>query len=290
MSIVELQVSLGRRLRVGQKILVGMFLVFAVLAVGIAGAIHNRETGIFAIVCLLAALLSFFEMRQVTDERAINARTLFYFHLWHGRRSKRMAAVWFGMCVLTGVMQFLAQRQMGGLENLVVGYGAYYPAMSGGEWWRVLSGPLFHSGVAHFVGNMVGIALLGPVASMVLTARVAGLAMLLGAPLGLLAAYASNAPQYDSFLGASGGLFALFGLVVGAGVFRPALLPSGLTIYWGLLALIFGVSAELVGAKVSSIAHLAGFSSGLILSLVAVKFVSHSNSETTSSLYASRRQ
>ncbi len=266
-SIDELRVTLRTRLRRSQQVGIWMMIVFSVVSVGVATLVSTRASVAFATACVLGALLHAIDYRSLREDRAVNERTLFFHHLWFGARGKFSVMLCAAFCLVIGGMQAALQYGMNGLEPMVVRFGAYYPEISAGEWWRILTGPYFHSGAPHFIANCFGLMFAGPMLTLVVGPRVAVSTLLLGASAGLLAAFVVDGPGYDSYLGMSGGVFSLLGFMAAAGTLNKRLLPRGLSVMFFWLALIGGVAAEAVPTT-STIGHVAGFVIGAILAAI----------------------
>jgi membrane associated rhomboid family serine protease len=121
--------------------------------------------------------------------------------------------------------------------------------------------------VLHFLANLSGLIFVGPIVWLAVGPWRGVLTFLLGNFAGVLAAFIVNVAGHDSYLGVSAGVFALFGLLVTAGMSNPRLLPRGLAIMLAWLAAITGVGAEMVSST-STVAHLAGFATGVLAALV----------------------
>src|SRR5262249_31480328 len=110
-------------------------------------------------------------------------------------------------CVMFGV-----EVAAGGGSNLDVLYklGAmYWPAVSHGEWWRVIACNFLHFGPVHLAMNMVGLAILGPFVEESLRA-VRYIAVYLLSGIGAMALVGVMQTQQLA-VGASGSIMALVG-------------------------------------------------------------------------------
>ena len=137
--------------------------------------------------------------------------------------------------------------------------GAIYgPAISDGDWWRVVSGMFLHASILHIAFNMFALWILGPQLEMVLgRLRFAALYLLSGL-IGSAAVYLL-APPESSSLGASG---AIFGLMAALLVFAYKMRADV-----SQLMVWIGINAALTffAAGISWQAHVGGFVGGLVL-------------------------
>lgn len=267
MSVDELREPLARSLVRTQQVALWSLVVFACLSLGVLGWVFTRASIAFATMCVLGALLHTTDYRLLRDERAANERTLFFHSLWFGRSGRSGLMFWCVAGLVMGGTQSVLQHSLGGLEPLVIRFGAYYPAISGGEWWRIVIGPYFHTGILHFLANLSGLIFVGPMVWLTVGPWRGVLTFLLGNFAGVLAAFILNVGGHDSYLGVSPGVFALFGLLATAGMVNPRLLPRGVAIMFAWLAAISGVGAEMVSST-STVAHLTGFATGVLVALV----------------------
>lgn len=265
MSVDELREPLARSLVRSLRIGLWTWVVFACLSLAALGLVFTRASIVFATICVLGALWHTTDYLLLRCERAVNERTLFFYSLWFGRSGRSGLVFWCVVGLGMAITQSVLQHSLGGLEPLVIRFGAYYPAILGGEWWRIVSGPFFHSGILHFLSNLSSLILVGPMLWLAVGPRRGVLTFLLGSSAAMLAALVVNLTGNDSYVGVSGGVFALLGLLVTAGVLNPRLLPRGFAITLVWLAAILGVGAEMV-TSTSTVGHLAGFATGVLRS------------------------
>lgn len=263
MSVDELREPLARSLVRSQRVGLWSMVVFACLSIGALGLVFTRASIVFATIVVLGVLMHTTDYLLLSGERAANERTLFFYSLWFGRSGRSGLVFWCVVGLGMGITQSVLQHSLGGLEPLVIRFGAYYPAISGGEWWRIVIGPFFHSGILHFLANLSGLILVGPMLWLAVGPWRGVLTFLLGNSAGVLAALVMNVAGHDSYLGVSAGVFALLGLLVTAGMLNPRLLPRGLAIMFAWFAAICGVGAEALPST-STVAHLAGFATGVL--------------------------
>jgi membrane associated rhomboid family serine protease len=95
------------------------------------------------------------------------------------------------------------------------------PAVRAGEWWRLLSAAFLHGGVYHVLGNLSGLLAFGTVIEFYDRRARVPLAFLVGV---MCCSLASTLAMNATSLGASGGVLALAGYLLGARVG-----PSGAT-------------------------------------------------------------
>lgn len=146
-------------------------------------------------------------------------------------------------------------------------YGIEYgPAVSHGEWWRLVTAAFLHAGILHILFNMIALyqvgrfieIIYGPVRMLVLY-----VASMLAAGFSVLF-FNYQAPT----LGASGAIFGLFGALLAFGLRRGpagrALVQQSLGVI--ILNLVYGFAA--VG--ISNAAHLGGLVAGFLIGLPLV--------------------
>ncbi|WP_346838299.1 rhombosortase [Microbulbifer sp. SAOS-129_SWC] len=154
-----------------------------------------------------------------------------------------------------------------------------------GQWWRLLSGHLTHSGTAHFLLNSAGLALLWVLhRSHYRPANFFGVVALIALGCGLGLYWFSPATQL--YLGLSG---VLHGLVIWGGYRDIAsgwrtgyLLVAGTwaKVAWEQLVGASDATARLIGVPVATDAHLWGAATG---SLLCLGLLAHQRLSTGSS-------
>jgi rhomboid protease GluP len=191
----------------------------------------------------------------------------------------------------TFVVVFLIENTVlnGPYENSYLGVGGIYLGYPGGsQWWRFLSTAFLH--VPGFFGNGTGFAsylslhLLVNCYSTVILGRIVEpmygrltmLATFIGAAFaasGVSAiAFSLNLPgSSPEFVGASGGLMGLLGLILVLGRVQGRNVPVGLAQTlrrWVLLSLLFTVVLGFtLSSYINNYAHLGGFAAGALIGL-----------------------
>lgn len=178
--------------------------------------------------------------------------------------------------ILVNALVFAAEVALGGSQNAetLIRLGALWaPYALHGESWRILSAAFLHYGALHFALNMMMLALIGRELE-----QEAGAARLLVAYLGgaafssfmVLALMARGVVGYGLYVGASGAIFAAFGVIV---VFRMKDWRSRRASLDALraralgLAMLVQLGADFLLPMSSLTAHLSGFGFGLLLGL-----------------------
>lgn len=141
----------------------------------------------------------------------------------------------------------------------------------GGEWWRTITALTLHSGVRHFLGNLIFGVLFGIFAGRLLGSGVAWLAIVAAAAVG----NAANTLLLDTAhrsIGASTAVFAALGLVAGF-VWRGRFMAQDRWSYrygpvvGGLALLMFTGTG---GPDTDIGAHLLGFVSGFLTGMLLI--------------------
>lgn len=169
---------------------------------------------------------------------------------------------------------FFAEIALGGSTNTdtLIALGALYAplVLADGEAWRLLSAAFLHYGELHFALNMLMLALIGrevePDAGPLATFLVYLFGALVSSGV-VLTLMARGDARYTLYVGASGAIFALFG-VVGAFRISDWLRHRASLDAWRVAALGFAmliqIGADYLLPMSSLAAHLSGFVFGLI--------------------------
>ena len=187
---------------------------------------------------------------------------------WIYPRGLVAATGWALFMVCIGLTQLFLQQKFGGLEPLVRSIGMLYEPTRNGEWWRIATGPFFHTSIAHWATNLAMLSLIGALATPISRSNsIAAFA------IGVLVSAAASASPLevggrDAFAGISGGIFAMMGWCAGAALRNP----SGFPRRFGLTVLSFGILnvllALLLLRNASTVAHVAGWGAGFVLSFL----------------------
>jgi membrane associated rhomboid family serine protease len=228
-------------------------------------------SGLFPVAFMVAILFAVVIAERVVhqiDPRAIVDRSRFIAWLKLSR-TVRIAALAFGAGMLASwILQLAVDDLTHDDEGALKAYGVVFGNVRAGEWWRLLSGPYIHSGVVHMASNL-GIGLLGiSIAAPMWDGLWAASAFMIGnvAAAATETAWASHA----GMAGVSGGVFAVFGMIIAIALFRPAELPRGGAIPLAGVLLISLPVAAMQGAHVAMLAHASGFLLGVLFGAIKV--------------------
>lgn len=190
------------------------------------------------------------------DERADRAR----FGAWIGSRSRPATFA----CVGVLVAIYVAQMTFG-LELSVGAAALVKPAVREGEWWRLLTGPLLHGGIAHIYFNGFAFLNVGSVLEALYGRAMLLLTFLVSALAGSLASLALM-PAATS-VGASGGIMGLVGFLLVVGLRHRRCFPAdfGKSI---VRAVLFIAAIGLVAWHwIDNAAHFGGLAAGCAVAL-----------------------
>lgn len=221
----------------------------------------NPRTAVVVSVAMIMSLFLALDYWLVTRRiDALTERALF--SVWVHRKGRVDAMLWIGTMLLAGGIQLLGQSALGGLEPLVRTWGIVYESVLQGEWWRVATGPFFHSGIAHWGANTVLLTFIGTIIGGI--SRRSGVSVfLLGSVAGVAASIASPGAT-DAYLGVSAGIFAMFGWCAGVAWRWPQQFPKHFA--WTMFS--FGtlnlVLAGILIPNSANIAHFAGLLFGIV--------------------------
>jgi rhomboid protease GluP len=136
-------------------------------------------------------------------------------------------------------------------------------AVTGGEWWRLITPIFLHGGLIHFLFNSYLLLNLGPLVEDIFGAPRYWVIYL---SCGIAGSIASQAPRFVITVGASGAIMGLIGLLLVHGYLRGGFLGQTmkslvirLAIYSVILSLMFNID---------HLNHIGGFACGALLALV----------------------
>lgn len=200
--------------------------------------------------------------------KSVHQRTVFFYWLFNHKAIRKNLAGWLLFIVSLALFQLAAQYFVGGRDPLLHYIGTIHAHVMHGEVWRLFTGPLLHSSILHFLSNTLFLLLIGPLAWYLYSYKTVGvflLASTLGALVStLLGTYTDNY-SFDSYAGLSPSIFALFGLVSVSGVLDKRLLPPGIALHLGFIAIISIVTASVYINNTANFSHWAGLLFGMAL-------------------------
>ncbi len=146
------------------------------------------------------------------------------------------------------------------LLNLTIGFNLF---IWQGEWWRLITPIFLHASLTHFLFNSLSLVLFGPAVERMLGKAKFITFYLLGGILANVATLLLK-PDIYSHLGASGAIFAIFGLYFYMVFLRPDLLDRANS---QVILTILGVGLVMtfLNSNINVIAHLFGFFAGTVL-------------------------
>lgn len=233
--------------------------------------LHDNNTRALNLSISLAIVLLFVALDiklVLLNLEALRERSNFTFHLrkifwWQ-------MFPWLLFMLSCGAFQLYCQHVFGGFEPAMERMGIVYTSVLGGQWWRVLYGSFFHASLMHWLGNLAYLLAVAPIASF-LSWRNAAVVFFIGVTSGACASVFFDGSSADSFVGVSGGIFALLGWCTGCALMKPGVLPKN----FFLTCLTFTVMsigvAHFTNVNVSSVAHIAGFFVGICYGVASVR-------------------
>lgn len=137
-----------------------------------------------------------------------------------------------------------------------------------GEWWRVATGQLLHSGWAHLLGNLVGWILLCRFLESLAAIWTVPLVSVASALVAALFSYFED--PYDLAVGFSGCVSGLTAFTLCLWVRRPIVLPA-LGLIGFVICIVSGIASDWVNEEtVDYGAHAAGFATGWFLGMLLI--------------------
>lgn len=246
----------------------GLAITLSVLAI----AVIDITLATWAALLTAFAVLIFADYRvHLHSSTGVLDRALF-FHALRTRPAARVSlAVWTALGCAMGILQFAAQVRFGNMDAAFHRYGAMYPAIRAGETWRIVTGPLLHYSLDHFLVNFALLVFGGWLATS-LRGAISFPVFVAGCAASAAAQFRFGGNAYESFGGISGGVFALLAFTVAAGVVNRELLPRGMGTMLSGLLLLSVLSAELLSANSATTAHVAGIAVGVTFGAVDGRF------------------
>lgn len=245
---------------------IGMLLLF-----GAGNVVKLRQLLLASAVCF--AFFSSDYFLTLRSLKSTQERSMFVTYIYH--RPKHVLFPLIALMLACGGIQIFLQADASGLEPLLYEYGLVFSRASDGEYWRFISGPMLHSGWAHWVGNFIALFIAGAVASAIgrRTLVFHFFAYVIVSALAVSALPDSVRP--DAFLGLSGGIFGLFGWIGGVSLRTPEDFPERFALFAISFSILSVILSILLSANSSNTAHLVGLGTGLVVGLTKSGLNSH---------------
>lgn len=138
-----------------------------------------------------------------------------------------------------------------------------------GQYWRLFTSILLHSGLMHTVFNSFTLVLFGPALEQMLGKGKFLFAYFAAGFIGNLATFLINPTAFYSYVGASGAIFGLFGLYVYMVVFRKDLIDQA-SAQIILVIFVIGLIMTFLRPNINIYAHIFGFIGGFAVARIVL--------------------
>jgi len=264
-EVPELSTSIRDFRKRSEKTLLALFVgSIGLFAAWLTSA--GRAAPLYVLTGLLSVIAGFDYMMYLRHESTLSERARFYYWLQAAKKPRIGFACWTAVAVLMGGAQLLLEAICGTLDEVVTRYGTLFEPTRNGELWRLITGPFFHASLSHYLNNAVSLSFIGVVA-WALVGPYSLAVFLIGNIVAAASQMLFGAAGFDSYLGVSGGMFALYGFVVTVGVIEQNVFPKGFTVLCVLIAAATVVGGEVLSANAGTIAHIAGALTGMCFGL-----------------------
>jgi len=226
---------------------------------------NSNEKGITLIwVGLILSIYFISDYKMVTSNLGrLSERESFIIMIY--QYGKNDFVFWLVCMVFFGVIQYILQSVFGGFDAMMYKVGVVYSNINKGEWWRLATGPFFHSGISHWIANTATILIIGPIVCMV--SRINCITVfLLGNITGALAALvvANLIGLGDAYVGVSGGIYATMGWLLSYSKINKLDVPSKLFYTLFSFMILSILLTYLMMPKSSNVAHIIGVITGVV--------------------------
>jgi membrane associated rhomboid family serine protease/tetratricopeptide (TPR) repeat protein len=159
-----------------------------------------------------------------------------------------------------------------------------------GEWWRPITAMFLHSGVAHLVGNMIGLATVGLIAEPIFGAAFLLVLYLTSGLAGSLVSLSTH--PMSIAVGASGAIFGVFGATLVSLARHKQMYVLRLP-WWGRLYLVAFLGYNIYGGittpeeHINVAAHAGGLVAGIFAGLLLGRDLAHPAEHLTGRIVAS---
>lgn len=193
-------------------------------------------------------------------------RARYFYWLRVDRGVRTGFVVWSVLFAAMGTVQWALVARLG-LDATVESFGLIYAAARKGEVWRFATGPLFHASTAHFLNNAVSATFLGAMLWPDFKRKTIVLFVMANSFAAVAQIFFGD-PGFDSFLGVSGGVFALYGFLIATSLRVRDFLPRGMPLLLFGIGVISALGAWLLSPNSGVVVHAAGFMIGAAAALL----------------------
>lgn len=247
--------------------------IFVFLSTG--AVVFFRATA-FGVLFMAFVFIQYFSIFNKIDR----LRDLSLFVVWiYQQRTSAISAVVISMA-LVGGLQYVMQERSGGFDALMQDYGLVFD-LARHQWWRYLVGPIFHSGLVHWVSNLLLLSMAAALSTTIGRRSQIALIFVIGAiiPCVVEGSFSQDFRE-DGVVGISGGIFALFGWTSGVAIRYKRWFPLGFWIQILSFSVVIVVFTSLLNQKTDNTVHVVGLIVGMLLGISRVG-VKRSLSDTT---------
>ena len=250
------------------SVLLLVFLLFAFLTSALFFPLGLKRVKV--IILLFSAVCYVLFDTYIVQNKIENVVERAIFTNWIFTRKNILLALFIGVMLVSGVVQYFAQQESGGFDSLIINYGVYFKAVESGERWRYLIGPFIHINAIHWIGNFfMGIVAAGIAGA--LGKKTLFFQFLIIAALSIVAAqYTPFGMRPDAIAGVSGGIFGLFGWSVGYSFKCRKMLPENFWTSLLLFSLINVVFSMISSGSTNQTTHIVGFLLGIVSGFIGV--------------------
>ena len=252
----------NRALSMGFLTLAAFMLVLAVVLLDVRPLLVGFGSMLFGMAFWLEA------RRFYASIACIERRARFFYWLYTSAYPRRGLILWVAIVSLTGIVQGFSLFATENLATVFESYGAMYPALDEGQYWRLITGPFLHYSLLHYGVNAILLVVTGTLA-WIAVGRVSIILFVLGCIVSTYCQYEFGGRLFDSTAGLSGGLFTLIGFLALYAVFDNRAFPEGLIATIVMITLAGGIYSAGVSEATANITHLSGLATGMVLALLS---------------------
>lgn len=224
-----------------------------------------------AIITMSLVLFSYFALDyKLVIQRIDRLSERADFVVWVYANGRTDVVMWAAIMSLLAATQLTLNQLSGGFEGTFYRFGAVYEIVNAGEWWRLVTGSVFHSGIAHWLANIAMVLIIGPVIGVI--SRSQGIVVfLIGNTIGSIAAFVTfsiGLSTNDAYAGVSGGIYAMMGYIVGHVLLNSSAFPQKFVLSVSSFVVLCLTLTWLMLSDSSLSAHVFGMMAGFLYACV----------------------
>ncbi|ASP46535.1 rhomboid family intramembrane serine protease [Cognaticolwellia beringensis] len=218
---------------------------------------------IFLLMSILYAVEYYCGLNTI---RGIKERALFFNWFYNSSLVGKSLLICTLFGIAIGVTQLLLFQYLGNEDEVFKVFGVMYDDLRQHQYWRLITGPLLHYSILHYLNNFLMLSMIGTLCLSLIGYK-SVLVFFSGNAIGAYFQFTLGLQHLNNCGGISFGVYSLFGFILGFNFFIRKILPKGFFLSLLVIVLIGFLFSELLIINSASVGHVVGFFFGVFSNL-----------------------